>query len=89
MYLWITLVVIIYAGLFGPEATNEIIIGWFMSLGLALGIIEPLIGETREGPAMAFPRAVIKSSSVPSTPSLVPSLLCATGKQGTAVDAKS
>jgi len=40
-YAWITLIVITYAAMYGPEDTNHILQGWFMSLGMAMGLIEP------------------------------------------------
>jgi len=41
-YVWITFTVVIYAGMYGPEATTDILINWFASVGMAVGIIEPI-----------------------------------------------
>ena len=40
-YVWIGFTVFIYAGLHGPETTASIVEGWFASLFMALGMIEP------------------------------------------------
>lgn len=41
IYLIFLLYGIIYAGMFGPEATAGIIEGWFVSLFMAMGVLEP------------------------------------------------
>ena len=40
-YVWIGFTVFIYAGLHGPETTASIVEGWFASLFMSLGMIEP------------------------------------------------
>ena len=41
-YLWIGWTVFVYCAIFGPYAAASIIEGWFISLGFAVGFIEPL-----------------------------------------------
>ena len=41
-YLWIGWTVFVYCAIFGPYAAASIIEGWFISLGFAVGVIEPL-----------------------------------------------
>ena len=40
-YAFCTLLVIIYSGLFGPDATFDLLMSWLMGLTFAMGIIEP------------------------------------------------
>ena len=42
VYAFITFNVIIYSGMFGPEATHDLIMSWLMGLTFAMGLIEPL-----------------------------------------------